>query len=199
MKNDFDRIAPFYDRLARWIYGEAILESQKWAIDKVDTYQELLIVGGGTGEILSLIPETVHVTYLDKSAKMTQLAQRNPGNGQVCVINQDFFTWQPSKKWDFVFCPFFLDCFDLENLEKAVLKCKSVLKQSGSLMVADFDLHHTPAVLKVMMHAFFRLVANLESSTLKDIHSMILRNRFEMHQEKLFHQEMIFSRVYRNL
>jgi tRNA (cmo5U34)-methyltransferase len=48
----FDRLAPFYDSLARLIIGKGIKQSQLHFLNHLRDKTKLLVLGGGTGWIL---------------------------------------------------------------------------------------------------------------------------------------------------
>ena len=197
--NNFNLIAPYYDRIARLVFGDGILESQKRLIDELEEAGELLILGGGTGQVLSAVPLGCSITYIEKSEKMLQIALRKAPALSIEFINRDFLEWETDKTYDFLFCPFFLDCFNHSNLSYVLSKCKKLLKTDGRLLVADFDYSNTNRLLNVLMHFFFKVFASLESNKLKNIDAEIQKKGFLLQKEDFFVRGMIFSRIYRNL
>lgn len=197
--NDFDRIASFYDRLAKWVFGNSILKSQTIFFHLLTKESDVLILGGGSGQLLESMPLVRSIDYVEKSRKMIELARKKHTKSSVTFLNSDFFDWEVEKKYDFIVCPFFLDCFNEINLRKVVEKIKIYLNPIGMIWVADFDSKSTSRTLSSLMHFFFRIASNLEAKKLKDINHEILLQGFEVKDEKFFHQNTIFSRVYRNL
>jgi len=198
MKNDFNFIAPFYDCFAQIIFGDILLESQKWLISWLKRDTEVLIVGGGTGKSFEGMEKDFSITYLEKSGKMIHLAERRLSNTKVQFIREDFFQLETDVKYDYIILPFFLDCFEEHHLNAAIEKCKILLKEEGKLLATDFDAKKTNPILNLLMHLFFSIFSNLESKHLKDIHEHILKNGFLPERETFFRQGTIFSRVYGN-
>ena len=49
--NQFDLVAPFYDALSRLVFGDQIVKSQTHFLHQVQKDDQVLILGGGTGQI----------------------------------------------------------------------------------------------------------------------------------------------------
>ena len=197
--NNFDRIARYYDRLASLVFGKAILESQVAFFHLLRGESKVLIVGGGSGKLLTFLPSNLEVDYLEKSENMIRLAQLRNTKNVISFLNADFLEAHIGEKYDYVICPFFLDCFNAENLSMAILKAKDALKAGGYLIVTDFEKATTSISLSKLMHVFFRAFAKLESKSLKNIDGEVKSRGFSAVEGKFFYRNMIFSRVYRNL
>ncbi|UOQ74624.1 class I SAM-dependent methyltransferase [Hymenobacter cellulosilyticus] len=70
----FDRVAPFYDPLARLVFGNALQRAQQAALAGLPAGRpRVLIIGGGSGwvlgEVLQRRPDS-RVLYLEASAMM---------------------------------------------------------------------------------------------------------------------------------
>ena len=57
--NGFDFIAPYYDKLASLVYGNAIKNSQHVFLDRIPKASRILVVGGGSGVFLSALHQEV--------------------------------------------------------------------------------------------------------------------------------------------
>lgn len=196
--NKFDAVAPFYDQLARFVFGGDILNSQVCFLDEIKPTDSVLIIGGGTGRLLKQLPSCESLTYLDKSTKMLSYAVRDFDQGHFRFIVDDFFDVNLEGVFDVIICPFFLDCFNEENLVGAINRVSSLLAVDGKLIISDFDYQRRSFLMPVM-HWFFRIFSSLESRKLMDIDGFLVRNGFSIEKEKFFRQKMIFSRLYRNL
>ncbi len=196
--NNFNFIAPFYDRLARLVFGDSIEEATKHFLNEIQEDSEVLILGGGTGKILTQFPSCKQVTYLEKSKEMLSRAKAHKADLNVDFIKEDFLTFDSKRTYDFVICPFFLDCFHEKHLTEALDKIHKIIKLNGKLVVIDFQPNKMQLLMR-LMHLFFSVFASLESKKLKNINRFTLQNRFEIEKEEFFHKNMIFSRLYRNL
>ncbi|MEM8938053.1 MAG: class I SAM-dependent methyltransferase [Bacteroidota bacterium] len=197
--NKFDPIAPYYDFLSRLVFGKKIIESQIYFTKKIQKNDKILILGGGTGHLLRYFPKGSQIDYLEKSEKMIQFAEKRKCGLSIQFLHFDFLKFKSDHRYTVVICPFFLDCFHLENLNHAIKKIKSLLQPYGLLIVTDFEKSQTDKSLSFLMHLFFKIFVNLESKSLKSIHLMVTREGFRVTDEKFFYQKMIFSRIYRNL
>lgn len=197
--NDFDFIAPFYDQLQRLIFGKALLNAQIAHISEIRESDNILILGGGTGEILEHLPLCENIDYVEKSHLMIRLAKRRLVNRPVDFISEDFLNFQSDRKYNIIICPFFLDCFGEENLLTVISICKQKLTSGGKMIVIDFAKNSSDSWIVKLMHFFFRITANLESRNLKNIHIQMLYSDFQLIDEKFSHRNKLFSRLYRNL
>ena len=181
MKNDFDIIAPFYDQMASLVFGDRLRQIQKTYLDQIDSGSSILIVGGGTGEILEWLPQDkrLTITYVELSPKMMAKAKlRRTQLSQTDFVCKNIL--DHSGQFDYVIANFFLDCFDKESLHIVLDKLQDLLENDGELIVSDFlpTGHLRHKLLNYLMHGFFRLIANLASGSLLDIRSELLSNGY---------------------
>lgn len=193
--NEFDFVAPFYDRLARLVFGKALILAQITHLSEIKENDNVLILGGGTGEILEHIPICKSIDYVEKSKQMIHFAKKRSIKRGVNFIQEDFFGFEPLKKYNIIICPFFLDCFDESSLKLAIGKCKQLLNMNGRLLVTDFHYEQSSNFLLKLMHWFFKLTSQLESTELKDIHQFLIVGGF--HEKSInFFEQGIFRAVY---
>lgn len=197
--NNFNFIAPFYDQLARLVFGKSILKAQLTHLPEIKGSDRVLILGGGTGKLLEHFPFCESIDYVEKSKSMIRKAKKRLVNRSINFHQQDFFEFESQKKYDVIVCPFFLDCFNESNLRFVIAKCKRALKEQGRLIVADFEPKRDSREILSLMHFFFRIIANLESGNLQNINEKALKAGFELVEEKFLHRNQLFSRLYRNL
>ena len=193
--NNFNRVASFYDALARIVFKGSISKATNRWLEVIDPSDRVLILGGGTGKILEQLPICANVTYLEKSSRMIQYAKRRKCDSPVSFLCKDFLTHDLEAHYNVIISPFFLDCFDTENLERAILKIKGFLVQRKKLIIVDFDCNLTSKFQDRLMHLFFRITVNLESRALKDIRSIIAKSEF-VEEEIQYFNDGIFSAIY---
>lgn len=193
--NNFNLIAPFYDRLARLIFRKALLGAQLIHIGEIGENDQVLILGGGTGEILEHFPLCENIDYVEKSHQMIRRAKRRLVNRPVNFIQEDFLNFYSERKYDIILCPFFLDCFDQSSLNTVVTKIRSMLENEGRVLVIDFDKQRVNKILLKFMLVFFKAVARLGSNKLLDIRSELQENCFE-EGEIVLGKQGIFSGLY---
>ena len=112
---DFDTIAFAYDHLKRLVFGKALDKAQIALIPYIPSQARILIIGGGTGQIITDILErkpVKQITYVELSAKMLQAAKnrvssRKIDNVQFFRGTADFLKEQSA--FDVIITPFVLD------------------------------------------------------------------------------------------
>lgn len=199
MKNNFNRIAPVYDALAQLVFGDKLKKVQQVYLDHLLMNDKVLIVGGGTGEILEWLPKEarVMVDYLELSSAMINKARKRKSQAlETNFINGDIVDHE--GKYDVIIASFFLDCFDQDDLEKVLHKLASLLKVEGKLLVTDFALTESQRdkLLQKVMHQFFKITANLRSDHLKNIRGIMLASDFIEIRYQTFEKERLFAGVY---
>jgi ubiquinone/menaquinone biosynthesis C-methylase UbiE len=199
VKNDFDRIAPIYDLLARMVFGRKLDLAARCYLHLVEKHDHVLIVGGGTGRILDHLPKARKITYLELSKDMLVKARKR-ASIDIRFEKADFLNWDcVEDQFDVIILPFFLDVFTASNLETVLQKIRPILKKDGLLIVADFQRtgkrYHE--VLIWVMHRFFSVVSGLESRSLQDIKGTLVANGFAEESITFYRNGMIFSGCYR--
>ena len=197
--NDFNRLAPFYDTIAKLVFGDQLINIQTHFLQHIKPDDSLLILGGGTGEILHHLPNCKKVVYVEKSAKMVEKASSRNVDVDIEFVTANFLEFDSAVQFDWVICPFFLDCFSKETLSEVLIKIRSSLKQTGHLLISDFQQTNSNSFILKLMHLFFRVLANLEAKSLQNIHEVVISTGFETIKEKFSHRNQLFSRLYRNL
>ena len=106
-KNNYNLLAPYYDFLARSIFGKSILNAKHHFLHVVPCGAKILIAGGGTGQILPTIlaldPQN-HVVYLEKSSKMISISSKRLDKSMKSRVNfiEGDESKLPHKKFDVV-------------------------------------------------------------------------------------------------
>ncbi len=176
--NNFNAVASYYDVLARLAFGGCIRSAQMDAISYVCQGASILIVGGGTGWILTELskkyPTGLKITYIEQSAKMMAYSR-----SRFLAQNEVVFLELPVENanlvdhcFDFVVTPFLLDCFSEPLLGTIFRKMERSLKPGGLWLHTDFIQDETTKrwhrqVLKVM-YSFFSVVCSIGARQLYD-------------------------------
>lgn len=201
--NDFNRIAPLYDWLSRFVFWGNVQEAQLPFLNTIRSGDRVLIVGGGTGYILTKINQKdVKIDFIEPASSMIQLSELRKTSISVKFHQLTFQSFDTNAKYDVIVCPFFLDLFETAELNTILTKIKSVLKPNGHLIVADFEISNGRVwqkYLSSIMHFFFRLTAGLQSQKLKDIHEATLHCDFQKKDERQYFGNFIFSRLYQKV
>ena len=196
--NNFDSVAPYYDWLAKVVFGDQLLNAQLVFLNQIQSTDDVLVFGGGTGKFLQYVPNCKSLDFIEKSKKMIERAKTVKSNN-VSFINEDLLNWEIGSTYDVVICPFFLDCFNEKNLKTVLDKIQLSLKAGGKLIVTDFQSTDSNSFQLGLMHLFFRIFTNLEARQLLDINQILIEKGLKPAEEKFFHRNRVFSRLYRNL
>ncbi|MFY0626539.1 MAG: class I SAM-dependent methyltransferase [Reichenbachiella sp.] len=199
--NNFNGVAPIYDFLARFVFGNTILKSQVYYLDEIKDGDSVLIIGGGTGRLLEYVrAKNVAIDYIEPSDKMVERAKKRNFRPSINFYKERFEDFKDSRDYDIIICPFFLDLFSEATLNETLSKIKGLLSKKGKVIVTDFSSHLDSWYSKILlrlMHLFFRWTASLESKMLFDIHKWVLTFGFEECRSQYFYIDLIFSKVYK--
>jgi ubiquinone/menaquinone biosynthesis C-methylase UbiE len=204
MSTNYDNAAWFYDRLSRVVYGKALVNAQLHILPYVPENSNVLIVGGGSGWILEELtriqPSGLSITYVEISAKMMALSQkRNLDNNTVIYLNSAVQDTTLSTDFDVIITAFLFDNFKPDTLKSVFDHLQQSLKAGGLWLNTDFQLTGKwwqNALLKSML-LFFRVLCNVEATTLPDIDGQFRLNGYEVVTAKNFFGDFISSKVYR--
>lgn len=215
MKNNYDKIARYYDRLSRLVFFKSQVNAQIHQLRYLPEKGRILIVGGGTGwileEIAKVIPEGLHLVYVEISAKMMALSkERSVAGNTVEFVNlgiEDFSTDQP---FDVICTPFLFDNFGEENAVMVFHHLDSMLRKGGLWFHTDFDLAINKGrgdvrqpdngdwwktVFLALMYRFFKLVANVEASKLINMNPYFEAAGYKVLEQKHYYRKFIQSLV----
>jgi tRNA (cmo5U34)-methyltransferase len=166
----FNRLAPFYTLLTRIVFGKVLRLAQEHFIASIYPGDHVLILGGGSGELLkALLKQQPRITidYIDISEKMIQLARRKTKNPST--VNFIIGTEQdiPNQTYAVVITNFYLDLFSDNTLQRVIQKIKIHLSPGGQWLVTDFVAKKQwHKVMLWGMYRFFRIVASIEARSL---------------------------------
>ena len=209
MQNNFNLIAPVYDSLAKLVFGNAIQNSQRWLLQFIPAEAEILIIGGGTGWILTeLLLQTNcrSVLYLEASEKMLNLSRK-----QYAKAHKRFHTKVefrlgtetailPTEQFDVVFTGFLMDLFQPQPLQSLMDRLNETLQPNGLWLVADFQpqnaTHFWQKVLLKTMVLFFKFVANLQADQLPNLPVAFRGFPLQLSQQEYFYHKLIGAMVY---
>lgn len=138
MLNRYNRIASIYGTLSTLVYGTSLLKIQEILIKQLPDVGELLILGGGNGDVLKLFYELkphLKIVYQEASSKMIHLSRKKANENQIIEFVHSDST-DIYSDFNLIFCPFFLDQFSETELERFVVNSK----KSAKWFVADFRL-----------------------------------------------------------
>ena len=173
---NFDRIAPFYDYLAHFVFGNRLEMAQKHFLTELGNPSKLLVFGGGTGRILEPIlknyPST-HIYYVESSYKMLSLAKAKyrPDLYPVeYILSHADDSMVTNLQYDVVITPFVLDVFESAELFKVVQLLFDSLHMGGLWIHTDFYTNNGGPwwrfLLIKLMYGFFRVTTGMKNRIL---------------------------------
>jgi ubiquinone/menaquinone biosynthesis C-methylase UbiE len=203
MAANYNNSAWFYDRLSRLVYGRALIKAQVYLLQFLPARSNILIVGGGTGWILEEVarihPSGLQITYVEVAAgMMARSKKRNIGGNKIIFIT-DAIENVSIEDFDVVLTPFLFDNLKEETLQKVFGHIHAMLKPDGIWLNADFQLTGKwwQKVLLKSMFLFFRLICNIEASTLPCIQKEFDNHRYKAIDQKAFFGDFIISQVFK--
>ncbi len=203
MRGNYDNSAPFYDRLSRLIFGRALINAPVHFLPLIPANSSVLIVGGGTGWILEEIarvhPFGLSITYVEISARMTDLSRkRNVAGNHVVFINQPVQDVSLSAQ-DVVITPFLFDNFTEANVPPLFDHIHQQLKPGGIWLNTDFQISGKwwQHVLLKSMLLFFKVLCGVESWRLPDADKQFQLNDYVTTGKQTFYGDFVVTRCYR--
>ncbi|WP_340153891.1 class I SAM-dependent methyltransferase [uncultured Marivirga sp.] len=197
---DFDRIAASYNHLKKIVfYGQVELASRHF-VENIPPSSEVLIIGGGTGQLLAHFKSTHQINYLELSRSMINKAKKVTTDASIEFIHTDVLEWESDKRFDVIVTPFILDCFNEDSLNLLIPKLKSNLSQGGIWIHTDFCPKNAFQKLLVKaMYLFFRITAKLKVKELADFDSLFIKHGFICKRKVLFYHSMVESKIYQQI
>lgn len=203
-KNNYDKLAPFYDLISHSVYGQALVKAQRSVLPYILDGQNVLIVGGGTGWILNEIEKLgrkhISVTYIEASSKMVALARKRKVSFQVDFVCDYVEDVNTDKLFEVIITPFFFDNFQEEKCLFILDKLDKLLKSNGLFLYADFRLIEQnrkfwkKLVLK-RMYLFFRIFTKIETNNLVDM-ATILDAKYELKWSQFSFHDFVFAAMF---
>jgi ubiquinone/menaquinone biosynthesis C-methylase UbiE len=206
MKGNYNNVATFYDQLSTVIFGNAILNAQKFLLKAVTSGCSVLIVGGGTGWILEELAKQhssgLKITYVDCSSKMIRLShKRNIGDNEVMFLHADIRDVAFAGAYDVVITPFVLDNFSAISVKTVFDKIDKILVAGGLWLFSDFrvsdqSIFWQKTLLKAMYY-FFKICCNIEADRLPETDKLFNNYGYLSVGSKTFFRDFICSIVYK--
>ncbi len=210
-QNNYDTIAPIYDRLATLVFGSSIYKAKLNFLHCLPQGGNILIIGGGSGQTIQpILRHTNNTTiyFIEKSRVMIENARKNiPTNltERVKFINGTEKSIPDQAFFNAIITNFFLDQFTPHQLDGLISELHKKLLPRGQWLYVDFvlsknNVHYWwQAQLVWLMHLFFKIVTDLENDKLVDISPYLIRQQLVLRKEKQFYSGLISARVYEKI
>jgi ubiquinone/menaquinone biosynthesis C-methylase UbiE len=207
VRNNYDTIANYYDRIHHLFYGQAEISAQVELLDYVRPGDRLLIVGGGTGWILekigSIFPSGLEITYVESSVRMMELTKtRNWGGNRVQLVTSVVEEWKGEREYDCILTGFFFDNFKEVHAAQIVHQLSGYLKSGGYWLEVDFYYPRRrgklwKAILLYSMYLSARLICGVEAKRLPDMERIFTEEGYRVLYTTFHYQRFIRSMVYK--
>ena len=201
--NDFDHIAPLYDRLVRLIFGNAMYQAQTRYLNEIEGNSSVLILGGGTGwllaELLSLKP-SCSVVYIDASNQMIERARQKIGvlSQKVSFIHGTENDIPPGSSFDVIITHFYLDLFDPTTCRQVSGIIRNYCHQRTLWLACDFmNVTWWHGTMLWVMYKFFRFTSDLRTKSIPDWRKCVQDAGFSEIGVEYFFKKFICSSLYR--
>jgi ubiquinone/menaquinone biosynthesis C-methylase UbiE len=206
MPANYDLIANHYDWLSRLIFQKSQVRAQTDLIPFIKPPCKILLIGGGTGwlleELAMAYPAGIELTYLDNSSNMIAIAKkRDFGQNIVSFIQTDIEKFETHVQFNVVMTPFLFDNLSSEKAHIVFEKINTMLPPGGLFLYTDFQTNPKKmrfwhrALLK-LMYTFFKMVSNVETAKMPDIHPLLTAKLDQAIWQKTYFGEFIQSTVY---
>lgn len=204
--NGFNAIARRYDFFKRLVFGNSIYQSEACFLDWIPRGGKILIVGGGTGEILSALAKASpdsHICFVEASSEMLKIAkQRLPETSarNVQFIHGTECDVPVGMSFDAVITAFFLDLFPDAKVRDICGLISGKIKSDGLWLVSDFVFNGKfwQRILLWTMYRFFRLTCGILATRLPAWDHHITGVGMEEISSRSFYRAFIRSAVYRH-
>lgn len=209
MGNNYDLIAPYYDRLSRLVFGQSQRQAQISQLTVLKSCSRILIAGGGTGWILEEINglglKDLEIVYLEASAEMILLAvQRESGDLKIQFLQDSAELFKTDIRFDYILTGFLFDHFSNAIAERVFRQFDSMLKEGGYWLYADFEGDMSKqkwwqTLMLGIMYNFFKIVSGVQEKKVPDLTIQFKNEGYQSVQTQYYFRGFILSLIYLKL
>lgn len=206
MKNNYDKIAKYYDTLSRLVFFRAQVNAQIAVLKAIPANSKLLIVGGGTGwileEIAKIHAQGLELTYVEISGEMLNLSKkRDVKQNQVSFVHAAIADFKTTETFDVVLTAFLFDNFSAGAAIEVFEQLHQQLKTGAIWLFTDFYYAKQTGTfwqgwLLKTMYFFFRHISEVEADELVNMEPVFAKKGYTLLQTQLTYQGFIKSIVY---
>lgn len=204
---NFDNVALFYDQLASLIFRNNIKKIQTSHLDVVKENMHVLILGGGTGwiitELLQHQPD-ITITYVEPSSKMIERSKKRLPlkiAHKVNFIKGTHKSIPPTEKYNIIVTNFVLDMLTEIELEEIAVLLYNQLSHKGYWLVCDFQItvgknELWQKILLKTMILFFRITTGYKFTELPHFQGLFNLPFLHKTKHKTLFSQMIFGSAF---
>ncbi len=198
--NRFNWIAPYYDSLAKLIFGKSIFKAQTCHLKSIPAHARVLVLGGGSGKWLNELLQTNHtckIWYVEASSAMLERAKANIANASQVSFIHGTERNLPELQFDVVITHFFLDLFNNLQLDSLIHLVEGNSTVSLLWIVSDFEKSRWwHKMLLKLMFLFFNISGTMENRKLPDWNAILKSHQFTISETKALCGDFIQCRLY---
>ncbi|SIO22629.1 class I SAM-dependent methyltransferase [Algoriphagus halophilus] len=186
MKDSYGFIAPYYNRLAKLVFGNQLALAKQSFISDLRK-KKVLIIGGGDGKDYQIYQEGLQGDYWELSQAMLELAKKNLPKSSL-NFQWGYFRQVEDQTYDEIWLHFVLDTMLDSEIVELLDQLKKSLVPSGSIFLVDFFQPTTlkSKVLQFLMISFFRIAAQHKRKNTPDYEELFKRCLWEKEEEHIF-------------
>jgi ubiquinone/menaquinone biosynthesis C-methylase UbiE len=199
-----------YEWIERAAFGQRLQEHRIHYLNTATGKRRALVLGDGDGRFVGAVTQAnpdLPIDFVELSAGMlAQAKKRLAGTQRIHFINCDVFhvTFVPGQ-YDVLFTHFFLDCFDLPQVQQLVRHVAAALKPGAVWIVSDFKRGHSgwrkiySGLWLNTMYLFFRLATGLTTRRLPEYSEALEAAGFRKREEWVSMAGLITSEYWQRI
>lgn len=204
----FDTLAPTYRLLEAALAGQTLHRCRTTFLNETVGCRRALVLGEGPGrflvELLRSNPR-IEITCIDQSAGMVhQATKRVRQNGfstaQISFRQMDVRDWLPGPQvYDLIVSHFFLDCFQLEEIQLLTTKVRGCTRDGTRWLLSDFCVPERgwqrarAQAIHALMYAFFRSITGISARRLTPPDSCLADAGFHLANRRTYNFGLLHS------
>ena len=200
-KDAYRYIAPIYAWLEKLVFRQILSRSRSFGLDVIQGGAKVLILGGGSGEVLNYLPNC-EIDYVESSESMIIRASKKVGDRIVHFQQVPFSKFRSSTAYDHIICQYFLDLFEEEEFNELLEHLDHLSADHTLLHVADFRINNRESGkwwqrgLVKLMYSFFRITTGLKTGDLPAIEHILKRANYVEKEGQSWMKGLVFASVW---
>jgi len=200
-QDHYRHIAPIYVWLEKIVFGRTLTRSRSFGLDAIPEGAKVLVVGGGTGEVLNYLP-SCEIDYIESSESMIFYASRRVGGQMVHFHHITFSEYRSSVQYDHIVCQYFMDLFKEDELIEILKRVDHLSADHTILHIADFRKPQNGSGswwqrwLVKLMYFFFRITTKLKTRELPEIEETLKHTGYAEVMERSWMKGLVFASVW---
>lgn len=198
MKDSYGFIAPYYNRLAKLVFGDQLAVAKSSYISDLKG-KKILIIGGGDGKDYQEFQKDLRGEYWELSESMLELAKKYLPNSYL-NFHRGYFKQKDNQTYDEIWLHFVLDTMLDEEILELLDQLKTSLNPSGHIFFVDFFQPTTKKnrALQFIMISFFRLVAQHKRKNIPKYEELFKRSLWNKEKEQPFLKGWVKAQLWKN-